>query len=162
VIGLPGIILGDRSDHLPEVSMRFATPLIAVFVAALSLSACGGSSDSPAVIVSSPAALTVTDTVVGTGATAATGMTATVTYTGWLYSTTAADFKGKQFDAGSFQFKISGGSVITGFDQGVIGMKVGGSRTVLVPSALGYGTSGTTGIPPNAGLVFDIKLTAVQ
>lgn len=142
--------------------MKFVTPLIAVFVAALSLSACGGSSDSPAVAVSSPATLTTTDTVVGTGATAATGMTASVTYTGWLYSTTATNFKGTQFDAGSFQFKLGAGSVITGFDQGVIGMKVGGTRTVLIPSALGYGTSGTTGIPANSGLVFEIKLTAVQ
>ena len=142
--------------------MKFATPLIAVFVAALSLSACGGSSDSPAVAVASPATLTTTDSVVGTGATAATGMTATVTYTGWLYSTTATNFKGTQFDTGTFQFKLGAGSVISGFDQAVIGMKVGGTRTVLIPSALGYGSSGTTGIPANSGLVFDIKLTAVQ
>jgi FKBP-type peptidyl-prolyl cis-trans isomerase FkpA len=143
--------------------MKFASPLIAVFVAALSLSACGGgSSDTPAVVVSSPAVLTVTENVVGTGATAATGMTVNVTYTGWLYSATAANFKGSQFDAGSFPFKIGANSVIPGFEQGVIGMKVGGTRTVLVPSALGYGTSGTTGIPKNSGLVFEIKLTAVQ
>jgi FKBP-type peptidyl-prolyl cis-trans isomerase FkpA len=143
--------------------LKFATPLIAVFVAALSLSACGGgSSDTPAVAVSSPTALTFTDTVVGTGATAGTSTTATVTYTGWLYSATAANFKGAQFDSGTFQFKIGAGSVISGFEQGVVGMKVGGTRTVLVPSALGYGSSGTTGIPKNSGLVFEIKLTAAQ
>ena len=114
------------------------------------------------VVVSSPATLTITDTVVGTGATAASGLNATVTYTGWLYSATAANFKGKQFDTGSFAFKVGGGSVITGFDAGVTGMKVGGTRTVLIPSAQGYGASGTTGIPANSGLVFEIKLTAVQ
>ena len=142
--------------------MKLSAPLIAVFVAALSLSACGGgSSDSAAVVVASPATLTTTDNVVGTGATAATGTTATVTYTGWLYSTTATGNKGKQFDAGSFSFKLGAGSVITGFDQGVIGMKVGGTRTILIPSAQGYGSSGTTGIPGNSGLVFEVKLTAV-
>ena len=142
--------------------MKLSAPLIAVFVAALSLSACGGgSSDSVAVTVSSPATLTTTDTVVGSGATAVTGNNATVTSTGWLYSATAADFKGKQFDTGSFSFKLGAGSVITGFDQGVIGMKVGGTRTILIPSAQGYGSSGTTGIPGNSGLVFEVKLTAL-
>ena len=141
--------------------MKLSAPLIAVFVAALTLSACGGGSDSPSVVVASPATLTTSDTVVGTGATAATGNTATVTYTGWLYSATATGNKGTQFDTGSFSFKIGGGSVITGFDQGVIGMKVGGTRTILIPSAQGYGSSGTTGIPGNSGLVFEVKLTAV-
>jgi FKBP-type peptidyl-prolyl cis-trans isomerase FkpA len=153
----------DWFPILAEVFMKLSAPLIAVFVAALSLSACGGgSSDTPAAVVSSPAALTLTDTVVGTGPVAATGTTATVTYTGWLYSATAVNFKGRQFDTGTFTFKLGAGSVISGFDQGVAGMKVGGARTVLVPSALGYGASGTTGIPANSGLVFEVKLTAVQ
>ena len=129
--------------------MKLSAPLIAVFVAALTLSACGGGSDSPSVVVASPATLTTSDTVVGTGATAATG-------------TTATGNKGTQFDAGSFSFKLGGGSVITGFDQGVLGMKVGGTRTILIPSAQGYGSSGTTGIPGNSGLVFEVKLTAVM
>jgi FKBP-type peptidyl-prolyl cis-trans isomerase FkpA len=153
----------DWFPILAEVFMKFSAPLIAVFVAALSLSACGGgSSDTPAAVVSSPAALTLTDTVVGTGPVAATGTTATVTYTGWLYSATAVNFKGRQFDTGTFTFKLGAGSVISGFDQGVAGMKVGGARTILVPSTLGYGASGTTGIPANSGLVFEVKLTAVQ
>lgn len=143
--------------------MKLSAPLIAVFVAALALSACGGGSSSSATVtVSSPATLTTTDSVVGTGATAATGTTATVAYTGWLYSTTAADFKGTQFDTGTLTFKLGANAVIPGFEQAVIGMKVGGTRTVLVPSSLGYGSSGTTGIPANSGLVFTITLSAVQ
>lgn len=144
--------------------MKLSTPLIAVFVAALSLSACGGgsSSSTPAVTVASPAALTITDTVVGTGATVVAGSTINVTYTGWLYVTTSADFKGTQFDTGSFAFKVGAGTVIAGFDQGVVGMKVGGTRTILIPSSLGYGASGTTGIPANAGLVFQVAVTALQ
>ena len=143
--------------------MKLSTPMIAVFVAALSLSACGGGSSSDsAVIVSSPAMLTKTDIVVGTGATLASGATATVTYTGWLYNASAADFKGKHFDAGILTFVVGRGSPMTGLDQGVIGMKVGGTRVLLIPSAQAYGASGTTGIPANSGLVFEIKLTAVQ
>lgn len=144
--------------------MKLSTPLIAVFAAALSLSACGGgsSSSSATTTVASPAALTLTDTVVGTGATVVAGSTITVTYTGWLYVTTATDFKGSQFDTGTFQFKVGAGTVISGFDQGVVGMKVGGTRTMLIPSSLGYGATGTTGIPANSGLVFQVTVSALQ
>jgi FKBP-type peptidyl-prolyl cis-trans isomerase FkpA len=145
--------------------MNFKYPLVAVFVAALGLSACGGGgSDSSAstTAVANPAGLTKTDSVVGTGAEATSGSRATVTYTGWLYSTSAADFKGTRFDSGSFTFQVGAGGVIAGFDQGVLGMKVGGKRTVLIPSSLGYGAAGSGAIPPNAGLVFDIELTGVS
>jgi FKBP-type peptidyl-prolyl cis-trans isomerase FkpA len=143
--------------------MKLKFPLIAAFVALLSLTACGGGgSGSANTAVSSPAALTFTDTVVGTGATAITGKSVTVKYTGWLYSTTAANNKGSQFDTGSFTFVLGSGQVIPGFDQGVQNMKVGGKRTVLIPSSLGYGANGTNGIPPNSGLVFDIEVTNVQ
>ncbi|CAH0220178.1 FK506-binding protein [Massilia sp. Bi118] len=140
-------------------------PLAAAFAAVLSLSACGGGGGGDSgsnVVVANPAALTKTDTVVGTGTEAVNGKNVTVTYTGWLYSTTAAGNKGAQFDTGSFSFLLGAGKVIAGFDQGVAGMKVGGKRTVLIPSNLGYGASGSGSIPPNAGLVFDITLTAVQ
>jgi FKBP-type peptidyl-prolyl cis-trans isomerase FkpA len=138
---------------------------VAAFVAVLSLAGCGGGgggSSSSTVAVANPAQFTATDVVVGTGATASTGKTATVTYTGWLYSATAADHKGTQFDSGSFSFVLGQGQVIQGFDQGVTGMLVGGKRTLLIPSSMGYGASGYGTIPPNAGLVFDITLTAVQ
>jgi FKBP-type peptidyl-prolyl cis-trans isomerase FkpA len=153
--------------------MKFKLPLV-VFVAVLGmgagLTACGGSgsdSGSSAVVVSSPAALTKTDTVVGTGLTAAAGNTVTVNYTGWLYNASAADFKGSQFDTSvgktAFQFTLGAGTVIPGFDQGATGMKVGGKRVVLIPSALGYGSTGSApSIPANSGLVFEIELLAVK
>jgi FKBP-type peptidyl-prolyl cis-trans isomerase FkpA len=144
--------------------MNLKLPVIAAFVAVLSLSACGGSggSDSSSVTVANPAAFTKTDTVLGTGVEATTGKVVTVTYTGWLYSATASDNKGAQFDAGTFSFTLGAGQVISGFDQGVLGMKVGGKRTLLIPSSMGYGSTGSGSIPPNAGLVFEVSLSAVQ
>ena len=148
--------------------MKLKLPLIAAFVAVLGLTACGGSgSGSGGTTVSSPATLTKTDTVVGTGATAAAGNTVTVNYTGYLYNASAADFKGTQFDTSvgktAFQFTLGGTSVIAGFDQGVTGMKVGGKRVVLIPSALGYGAGGSgSTIPPNSGLVFELELLSVK
>jgi len=139
-------------------------PLIAAFAAMLALSACGGGSDDapsqPA--VSSPAALTRTDTVVGTGAEAVAGKRATVAYTLWLYSSTASDFKGTRQEASEFAFTLGSRETITGFDQGVTGMKVGGKRTILIPSALGYGSAGRGPIPPNSGLVFEVTLNRVE
>ena len=146
--------------------MKLSTPLIAVFVAALSLSlsGCGGgSSGTTGTAVTSPATLSVTDSVIGSGAAAASGTTATVTYTGWLYNANAADFKGAQFDAGPLTFVVGAGTLIAGVEQGVVGMKVGGTRTLLIPSSLGYGATGSgTKIPANAGLVFTITLTAIK
>jgi FKBP-type peptidyl-prolyl cis-trans isomerase FkpA len=145
--------------------MKLKLPLAAAFVAVLSLSACGGGgsdSSSGSVAVASPATLSYTDTTVGTGAQAVTGKTATVTYTGWLYSATASDHKGSQFDTGTFSFKLGANQVVPGFEQGVTGMLVGGTRVVLIPSSLGYGASGQGAIPPNAGLVFQVTLNSVQ
>ena len=136
------------------------------------MSACGGGGDSggtPAV-VNNPAALTKTDSAIGTGAEAVTGARVQVNYTGWLYSAAAADFKGSKFDASQpgkpFTFVIgatnTSESVIPGFSQGVQGMKVGGKRTVLIPSSLAYGAGGVPGaIPGNTGLVFDVELVKV-
>jgi len=141
-------------------------PLIAAFSAMLLLTACGGgSSDSggpstPA--VSSPAALTRTDNTVGTGAEAVPGKRATVQYTLWLYSTTTTENKGTRMESNSFTFTVGSRDTISGFDQGVTGMKVGGKRTILIPSALAYGASGNYPIPPNSGLVFEVTLSKVE
>lgn len=145
--------------------MNFKLPLIAAFVAALSLTACGGgSSGSNAPVAASPASLVKTDTVVGTGAEATATSTVNVRYTGWLYDDKVAGFKGRQFDtSGStvVEFPLTG--VVPGFAQGIAGMKVGGKRTILIPGSLGYpnGNPGA-GIPPGAGLVFDVELVAVR
>jgi FKBP-type peptidyl-prolyl cis-trans isomerase FkpA len=152
--------------------MKLKLPLIAVFVAVLGMSAgltaCGGSSGStPSVAVASPATLTKTDSVIGTGPEAVSGKKVTVNYTGWLY-VEAGDHKGAQFDTSigtgktPFIFTLGTGSVVSGFEQGVTGMKQGGKRVVLIPSNLGYGASGNGPVPPNAGLVFEIELIAVN
>ena len=113
-----------------------------------------------------PTTLQITDTVVGTGATALAGKTVTVNYTGWLYSSSAANFRGTQFDTSvgkvSFSFKLGAGQVIPGFDQGVAGMKVGGTRTLVIPASLAYGSTGSGVIPGNAALVFSVDLLSVN
>ena len=110
--------------------------------------------------------LRITDTRVGTGTEAANGRTLTVNYTGWLYDQNAAANKGTQFDTsvgrGPFPFVLGQGRVISGWDQGLVGMRVGGLRTLVIPASLGYGASGTTGIPGNSALVFDVELLNVQ
>lgn len=145
--------------------MKLKFPLIAAFVAMLALTACGGSSDgggSTTPPVTSPSALTKTDVTVGTGAEAVSGKKATVTYTLWLYSGSASDFKGKQLESNQFVFTLGTKAVIEGFEQGVTGMKVGGKRVILVPSSMGYGSGGNASVPPNSGLVFEITLSKIE
>ncbi|HXC10791.1 MAG TPA: FKBP-type peptidyl-prolyl cis-trans isomerase [Steroidobacteraceae bacterium] len=104
----------------------------------------------------------------GAGESIAPGKIAVVQYTGWLYEATAKDNKGKQFDSSltqgqPFRFPLGAGNVIKGWDQGVIGMKIGGSRRLIIPADLAYGDSGAGGvIPPGATLVFDIDLVAIE
>ena len=112
--------------------------------------------------------LQVTDNAIGTGTAAAAGQQVTVHYTGWLYDTGAADHHGGKFDSSRdrnepFAFRLGAREVIPGWDQGVAGMKVGGSRTLVIPPALAYGERGAGGvIPPNATLVFDVELLDVK
>lgn len=105
-----------------------------------------------------------TDLTVGTGAVAAAGNTANVTYGIWLYSATAQDHKGTQLQGGTFSFVLGANQVIQGFDSAVTGMAVGGTRRAIVPPSQAYGTTGdnTGAIPPNAALVFDIQLNSLQ
>ncbi len=111
--------------------------------------------------------MTITDTVIGTGAAATAGANVGVNYTGWLYDEKAPLHHGKQFDSsvgrGTFSFPLGAGRVIKGWDQGVAGMKVGGKRTLIIPPDLGYGDRGAGGvIPPGATLVFDVELLEVK
>jgi FKBP-type peptidyl-prolyl cis-trans isomerase FkpA len=109
-----------------------------------------------------------TDVKLGTGELATPGKLVSVHYTGWLYDAAAPDHHGKKFDSSRdrnepFEFPLGAGRVITGWDQGVAGMKVGGQRTLVIPSSMGYGARGAGGvIPPNATLVFDVELLGVH
>jgi FKBP-type peptidyl-prolyl cis-trans isomerase FkpA len=112
-------------------------------------------------------ALQKTDLSPGNGAVIKSGQTALVHYTGWLYDSAAPDNKGKQFDSSvggePFEFPLGGGAVIAGWDQGVVGMKVGGKRRLVIPPDMGYGNRGAGGvIPPGATLVFDVELVEIR
>jgi FKBP-type peptidyl-prolyl cis-trans isomerase FkpA len=108
------------------------------------------------------------DTQLGTGREAEPGFNVTVHYTGWLYDPAAKDGKGKKFDSSldrgqPFNFFLGGGQVIQGWDEGFAGMKIGGKRTLIIPSEMGYGARGAGGaIPPNANLIFDVELLNVK
>jgi len=108
------------------------------------------------------------DQKVGDGAEALPLNNVAVHYTGWLYDPAAKDGHGKKFDSSvdrgePFVFLLGGGQVIRGWDEGVNGMKVGGKRTLIIPSHLGYGPRGAGGvIPPNATLLFDVELLDVR
>ena len=105
------------------------------------------------------------DTTAGTGATARAGQDVKVHYTGWLFKDGE---KGTKFDSSKdrgepFEFELDGGMVIKGWDEGVQGMQVGGTRVLVIPPQLGYGARGAGGvIPPNATLMFEVELLGVS
>lgn len=115
--------------------------------------------------VTPPTTLVQKDTKKGKGAEAVAGKTVSVHYTGWLWENGK---EGKKFDSSldrktPFEFQLGTGQVIKGWDQGVVGMKVGGKRRLTIPSDLGYGPNGAGAvIPPNATLIFDVELLAVK
>lgn len=106
--------------------------------------------------------------VEGTGPMAFAGKTAVLHYTGWLHDAKAPEGKGKRFDSSHdrgepYRFKLGGGQAIPGWDRGVAGMRVGGQRRLIVPPEFAYGARGMDGvIPPNATLVFDVELLALE
>jgi len=125
---------------------------------------CGstlGAVPGPATVTS----LSCVDTTVGTGPEAVNGNNLTVNYTGWVYSAGAANYEGTQFDSSlstggtPFVFTLGAGQVIAGWDQGLLGMHVGGTRILLIPSTLAYGASSRSPlIPANSALVFTVTL----
>jgi peptidylprolyl isomerase len=118
----------------------------------------GGTSEA---LITNPSGLKYSDTVVGTGATPQKGQTVSVHYTGTLEN-------GKKFDSSRDRgtpsdFRIGVGQVIKGWDEGLMSMKVGGRRKLVIPSALGYGPQGRPpNIPGNSTLVFDVELMGVK
>ncbi len=111
--------------------------------------------------VTTSSGLQYQDLVVGTGAEAKAGSTVSVNYTGWLENGTKFD---SSLDRGQpFSFTLGAGQVIRGWDEGVVGMKVGGKRKLVIPANLAYGAQGAGGvIPPNATLIFEVDLLNVQ
>ncbi len=143
--------------------------VLLLLIAAISIPACSqkeakstpdkGAAEVPttAGAVKTASGLSYTDIVKGTGAAPVSGKEVTVHYTGTLEN-------GKKFDSSvdrgqPFVFRIGAGEVIPGWDEGVISMRVGGKRRLVIPPQLGYGAAGAGGvIPPNATLIFDVEL----
>ena len=151
--------------NLPRLSRREAATGIAFALTGLVAAGTSSSASAQGKRVTTPSGLQIEDTKVGTGASPKTGQTCVMHYTGWLYENGA---KGKKFDSSvdrgqPFEFQIGLGMVIKGWDEGVMTMKVGGKRTLLIPPSLGYGSRGAGGvIPPNATLLFDVELLGVK
>ncbi len=107
------------------------------------------------------AELEIEDQIVGDGEEAIAGQTVEVHYTGWL--TDGTKFDSSHDRDQTFSFKLGGGQVIAGWDQGVAGMKIGGARKLTIPPEMGYGERGAGGvIPPNATLVFKVELIGLS
>ena len=144
---------------------RLACAVVALAVTA-AIPPLGRSDAATNQVTQMPNGLKYTDTKTGDGAPAAAGKKVSVHYTGWLSDNGA---KGKKFDSSvdrgqPFQFTLGARQVIAGWDEGVAGMKVGGTRTLVIPPELGYGARGAGGgvIPPNATLIFYVELLGVQ
>ncbi len=98
--------------------------------------------------------LLIRDDVVGTGEPAGVGDQVTVMYTGWLVD-------GEQFDSGEAIVLLGASTFIAGFEEGVLGMRLGGTRTIVIPADLAYGSQELVGIPGNSVLVFEFVVTAL-
>jgi len=139
--------------------------LATLLLAALAASSCGDDPATPefdsalgidlSTMTHTSSGLYFQDLVVGDGATVVVGDSATVGYTGWLAN-------GTLFDSGSFPFTVGVGRVIAGFDEGVLGMNVGGKRKLVIPPELGYGSRSNGPIPANATLVFEVELQEIH
>ncbi len=152
--------------------MQKFTTLTAALLLAFSISACADNNTANNSAEKSNQAQTSqlikVDQKVGTGKEAVSGKMVSVHYTGWLFDATAPKNRGTKFDSSvdrgePFTFRLGGGQVIRGWDEGVAGMKVGGKRTLTIPPEMGYGANGAGGvIPPNATLIFDVELLKAQ
>jgi FKBP-type peptidyl-prolyl cis-trans isomerase FkpA len=124
----------------------------------------------PAAPAASGPQLEVIERVVGKGREATLGTTVRVNYTGWFHRPMSTTGRGKKFDSSldsgrePLEFRLGAGQVIKGWEQGVAGMKIGGKRTLIIPSQLAYGKRGAPGgsIPPDSDLIFDVELLGVK
>jgi hypothetical protein len=133
---------------------------------AVALSACGGGDDNPngptAPPPQGPANLVIEDLTVGTGTEGLAGKLFDLNYNLYTYDPAGSGGRGVLLQSNSFSFRQGTNAAIAGFDQGVIGMRVGGIRRLTIPPSLAYGASPPAGIQPNAWLVFDLQLTNVR
>jgi peptidylprolyl isomerase len=151
--------VGSRSSSRSRVvAAVIIIALVAAGAAYLFVPSLTGTSGAE---VTTPSGLKYTDLVVGTGPSPQPGQSVTVNYTGTLTDGTKFD---SSFDHGQpYTFVIGRGNVIKGWDEGVMTMKVGGHRKLVIPPSLGYGAMGSPpNIPPNATLVFDVELLGVK
>jgi FKBP-type peptidyl-prolyl cis-trans isomerase FkpA len=143
---------------IPNRFLRGATGV----ATALLVTACYGSPASPA----ANAPFSQSDLRVGAGISAEPNKILVVHYTGWLYAADKPEQKGLVFDssvgADPLEFTLGTGGVIQGWDQGLVGMKVGGLRRLVIPPSLGYGGLRQGPIPPNTSLVFEVELIEVK
>jgi FKBP-type peptidyl-prolyl cis-trans isomerase len=143
--------------------------LAAVLAGGLGLVGCGdGASDEAQLARTDLEDLQVEELAPGAGEQVTPGRIVTVHYTGWLYHPTNEGHKGREFDSSRgrnepFEFTLGAGQVIPGWDRGVAGMRIGGSRRLTIPAGLAYGSTGAgDAIPPDATLVFDVELLGVR
>jgi len=138
-----------------------AASLFCFAAGALADTTAGGPTKTTGTPVTTKSGLKYWDVKKGSGAEAKAGQTVKVHYTGWLTNGTKFDSSVDRKEP--FEFRLGAGDVIKGWDEGVAGMKVGGTRQLRIPPELGYGASGAGGvIPPNAALVFDVELLGVK
>jgi FKBP-type peptidyl-prolyl cis-trans isomerase FkpA len=149
---------------LIRVKLRYASFICIAALTMAVFTGCRGDDMAESAI----STLQTQDVTPGTGAEATKGKIVRVHYTGWLYDSSAGNNRGEKFDSSKdrnepFDFTLGAGEVIRGWDEGVAGMKVGGTRILTIPPAMGYGAQGAGDvIPPNSTLVFEVELLDVR
>ncbi|HVY72889.1 MAG TPA: FKBP-type peptidyl-prolyl cis-trans isomerase [Candidatus Paceibacterota bacterium] len=149
----------SRKQLTTAIAVATSLAVVTFFFALVNPFLMGQSSSAAVAQAPQTANVIIQDQAIGTGAEATQGSVVTVNYTGRLED-------GTVFDSSSgkspYQFVLGAGKVIPGWDQGIVGMKVGGKRLLIIPPALAYGVQGFGPIPPNATLIFEVDLVDVQ
>ncbi len=156
-------LLSNQKNQAPDINLN-PTPILSPTSGTINNNAVPSVTAAPINmndIKTMPDGLKIYDEVVGTGKEVKSEDTVTVNYVGYLENGTKFD---SSYDRNSpFTTQIGVGQVIKGWDEGIVGMKVGGKRRLMIPSGLGYGAAGAgSSIPPNANLVFDVELLSVK